>query len=210
MVAKPEGGLTEIAVDNDRQDVACLTSEQAAELASYAVKLEEHYQYAQDIEWAVDVNGRILILQARPLHQNQLSMKKICNPSQLLKAIPYWWKEQFRLFRGIGAGPAYHVNSDEDLLNFPEGAVLIAKHSTPQFVIAMPKAQAIVTDAGSITGHMASLAREFGVPTLLGAKTATSKIPPGAEITVDAYSGRVYQGKVPELITVKRNRGICY
>ena len=79
-------------------------------------------------------------------------------------------------FPGVGSGPAFHVRSDEDLVNFPPGAVLIAKHSSPQFVIVMQKAQAIVTDAGSVTGHMASLAREFGVPTLLGVKTATAVI----------------------------------
>jgi pyruvate,water dikinase len=205
LVAKPVGGLTEIAVDDDRQDAACLTSEQAAKLAHYAAELEEHYQYPQDIEWAVDPNGRILILQARPLHRTNLDEGDL-QSIPIIEGYPVLVDGAARAFPGIGAGLAYRVNSDEDLLNFPEGAVLIAKHSTPQFVIAMPKAQAIVTDAGSITGHMASLAREFSVPTLLGAKTATSKIPHGAEITVDAYSGRVYQGKVPELISLKRSK----
>jgi pyruvate,water dikinase len=205
LVAKPEGGLSEIAVDDDRQDAACLTSEQAAQLASYASKLEDHYQYPQDIEWAVDSRGKILILQARPLHRTNLNEGG--QPSvPLIEGYPLLVDGADPAFPGIGVGLAYCVNSDEDVLNFPEGAVLIAKHSTPQFVIAMPKAQAIVTDAGSITGHMASLAREFGVPTLLGAKTATSKIPHGTEITVDAYSGRVYQGKVRELISLKTSK----
>ena len=63
-----------------------------------------------------------------------------------------------------------------------------------------------MTDAGSVTGHMASLAREFGVPTVLGVKTATTVIPHGEQVTVEAYSGRVYQGKVRELIALQRSR----
>jgi pyruvate,water dikinase len=96
--------------------------------------------------------------------------------------------------------------SDEDLLNFPDGAVLVAKHSSPKFVLVMPKAQAIITDSGSISGHMASLSREFAVPTILGTKTATDAIAGGQEITVDAYTARVYQGKVPELLVLQQSR----
>ena len=66
--------------------------------------------------------------------------------------------------------------------------------------MVMPKAQAIVTDSGSISGHMASLSREFSVPTLLDTKVATQTIAPGQIVTVDAYTCRVYQGQVPELL----------
>ena len=82
----------------------------------------------------------------------------------------------------------------------------MARHSSPKFVMVMPKAQAIVTDAGSISGHMASLAREFAVPTLLDVKTATAAIAPGTVVTVDAYAGRVYAGRVPELLARQQPR----
>ena len=103
-------------------------------------------------------------------------------------------------FPGVGCGPAFLVHRDEDLLDFPDGAVLVARHSSPKYVIAMPKAQAIVTDSGSISGHMASLSREFSLPTLLDTKVATQTIAPGQIVTVDAYACRIYQGKVPELL----------
>jgi len=84
--------------------------------------------------------------------------------------------------------------------------VLVAKHSSPKFMVVMQKAQAIVTDSGSVTGHMASLCREFMVPSVLAAKNATKLIPPGMEITVDAHAGRVYQGKVTELLAMRQTR----
>ncbi len=101
---------------------------------------------------------------------------------------------------GVGAGPAVHLDADGDVEAFPAGGVLVARRSSPKFVRLMTKAKAIVTDAGSTTGHMASLARELRVPTLLNTKTATRAIPPGTIVTVDAGSAYVYAGEVPALL----------
>jgi pyruvate,water dikinase len=109
-------------------------------------------------------------------------------------------------FPGVGCGLAFHVRTEEDLVNFPEGAVLVARHSSAKFVLAMSKAQAIVTDSGSVAGHMAAVAREFKVPTILDAQDATTAIPTGQEVTVDAYTGRVYAGKVRELLSLEKPR----
>ena len=76
----------------------------------------------------------------------------------------------------------------------------MARRSSPRFVRLMAKARAIVTDAGSTTGHMASLARELKVPTLLNTRSATTSIAPGSLITVDSAGGLVYAGEVPPLI----------
>ena len=205
LVADPFGGLKEIPVDPDLQRKPCLTPEQLRLLGAYVAALEKHYQYPQDVEWAIDSAGRIIILQTRPLHLEQIETEGVRTFPRVqgyrllveggMVAVP-----------GVGYGPAFHVSSENDLVRFPEGGVLIARHSDPQFAIVLRHAQAIVTDVGSITGHMASLAREFGVPTILDAKNATTAIPPGARITVDAYSGRVYQGQVPELIALRRKR----
>jgi pyruvate,water dikinase len=81
---------------------------------------------------------------------------------------------------GVGSGVAHIVRSVDDLMTFPEGGVLVAATSSPQYVIVMQKAQAILTDSGSITGHMASLARDFKVPAILNTQKATSVIPQGA------------------------------
>jgi len=78
--------------------------------------------------------------------------------------------------------------------------VLVSRRPSPKFVRLMDRVRAIVTDFGSTTGHMASLARELRIPALLNTKTATRAIPPGALITVDAASGFVYEGEVPPLL----------
>jgi pyruvate, water dikinase len=202
LINDPQGGIKEVPVLTENQDIPCLSSKQITTLAEYALKLEEHFKSPQDIEWALDETGHLLILQSRPLqvHSPETGLHSI----PLIPNYPLLIEDGATAFPGIGFGPAFQIHTEEDLLNFPEGAVLVAKHSNPQFVLVMKKARAILTDLGSITGHMASLAREFGLPTILDTRQATSTIPTGMEITVDAYSGRVYQGKVEELLTFQK------
>lgn len=202
LVASSEGGLRETPVKPELQNRPCLTPDQISTLASYVLALEKHHGYPQDVEWALDGKGQILILQTRPLHLEKIELKtpaQVQDHSMIVEG-------GVVAYPGVGCGTAFHINGDEDLAQFPDNGVLVARRSTPQFVIVMRKAQAIVTDVGSITGHMASLAREFSVPTILDMKTATTSIPHGAEVTVDAYSGRVYQGHVPELVALRTRR----
>ncbi len=205
LVAAPEEGLQEIPVPAADQDRPCLTPEQMRLLAGYGLQLEEHYRCPQDVEWALDREGRLLVLQSRPLRL-QAAAAVALPESPPLEGYPVVVAGGEVAYPGVGCGPAFHVRSDEDLLGFPEGAVLVARHSSPKFVMVMPRAQAIITDSGSISGHMASLVREFAVPTLMGVRTATAAIAPGAEITVDAYNARVYLGRVPELLARRQAR----
>ena len=168
------------------------------------MKLEEHYGVPQDVEWALDREGRLLVLQARPLHLTPPEEDRQTIPT--IPGYPVLVEGGAVACAGVGSGPAFIVKDVEDLKDFPEGAVLVAKHSSPNFVIVMRRAQGIVADHGSVSGHMAALTREFGVPTILGVEGASEAIPPGMEITVDAYSGRVYQGRVPELLKLQRPR----
>ena len=73
---------------------------------------------------------------------------------------------------GLGAGPVHRVIRDEDLETLPDGAILVAAHSSPRFVVVMDRVRGIVAEHGSVTGHMASVAREYGAPTLVNAKGA--------------------------------------
>ncbi len=200
LVSGKQGYLAEESVDVNLRNQPCLTREQAVQLASYAIRLEDHFQCPQDIEWALDTEGQIRILQTRTLRRNQVNTEGRSAPSEPLPGFSVILEGGSVASPGVGYGPAYHVHSEADLMAFPDGGILIASYSYPQYVLVMQKAQALVTDFGSITGHMASLAREFKVPALLNTKTATTAIGHGEMITVDAYSGRVYQGKVDILL----------
>lgn len=204
LVAAPEGGLKEEAVPPERQAAPCLTPEQIRTLASWALRLEEHYQGPQDVEWALDEHGRLFILQTRPLKvQPRVGAAAKSPPvpgaTLLLEggqiACP-----------GVGVGPVVKVEKDDDLLHFPEGGVLVARQSSPKFVVVMARTQAVITDHGSVAGHMAAVAREFGVPSILDTKTATRDLPVGQEVTVDALTARVYLGRVPELLALREER----
>lgn len=197
LLCKADGGLDEILVPEHLRGTPSLTDAQAEDLARFALALEEHYHYPQDIEWALDNDGKPYILQTRPL---RVFVGKRTKPVPTRV-------EGYRLLlhrgviacKGIGMGPARIVRSDDDLANFPEGGILVARHTSTKFVTVMNKAGAIVTDVGGVTGHMASLAREFRVPAILDTERATEVISNGAEITVDAFNGNVYEGRVEEL-----------
>ncbi len=202
LIPDEQGGLREVPVPEELRDTPCLTFEQLQSLSEYACRLEKHFRGPQDIEWALDRQGRLFILQARPLKVEP--PENGVRPTPRLEQYPLLLEEGIAAFPGVGWGPAIHIRSDQDLIRFPEGGVLVARHSSPQFVVAMKKARAIVTDLGSLTGHMASLAREFQVPTLVDTRRATALIPEKEVITVDAYSGRIYQGKVEELLVLQK------
>jgi len=202
LVSNPEGGLREETVSEANRQGACLSDRQIATLAGYAMRLEEHYGSPQDVEWALDGEGKLFILQTRRLvggHKVQIQAQQspAVDEPPLLEA-------GLTAFPGIGCGKAHKVTNEDDLLTFPEGGVLVAVQPSPKYMVIMRKARAIVTDYGSVTGHMASLAREFSIPTLLDTKKATSLIPEGAEITVDAFSGKVYKGIIPQLLCLQR------
>ncbi|MEJ5358719.1 MAG: PEP/pyruvate-binding domain-containing protein [Desulfobacterales bacterium] len=196
VVALEGTGIREETLDAEQAGRPCLSDEEALQLARWALLLERHFGCPQDVEFAVGAGRRLLVLQSRPLrvlHGAAAKDPPVAGAELLLAggetACP-----------GVGAGPAVHLEADGDLDSFPEGGVLVTRRSSPRFVRLMRRARAIVADAGSTTGHMASLARELKIPTLLNTKNATRAIPPGAIVTVDAGNGYVYAGEVAALL----------
>lgn len=199
------GKLERMEVEPELREKPSLSGAQAAELAGHALRLEEHFKEPQDVEFALDATGRIFVVQSRPLRRE--------GPEPARPLPPVAGREVLlsggeTAFPGIGFGPVVRVRDKEDLLAFPEGGVLVAVHSSPNYVLAMPKARAILTDAGSVTGHMASLCREFGVPSILNLKEATTAIEQGEQVTVDATSRRIYRGRVDELLALAGERHV--
>jgi pyruvate,water dikinase len=197
-VAAPDGGVQREPVGEDERTGSCLTDLQAAELAHHGATLEASFGRPQDIEWALDRAGRIWILQSRPL---QLIAAPA--PPALPRRVPgrrVLIDGGIVACRGVAAGPVAIVRTDGEAAAFPAGAVLVARTTGTGLAPALSRAAALVTDVGSAAGHLASLAREYRVPALLDTGTATAVLAAGTVVTVDAFHGNVYEGRVEELL----------
>jgi pyruvate,water dikinase len=199
LVCDQEGDIKEIAVPDELVGKPCLSEDEAKALAAHASTLEGYYGSPQDIEWAIDNNDEIYILQSRPLKIVRADREPLKIPRHI-EGHTILLKTGIIACKGIGYGKAFVLTKDADLKDFPEGAVLVARQTSTKYVTIMSKASAIITDIGGATGHMASLTREYGVPTILDTGTATTTIRDGQEITVDAYNCNVYEGRVDQLI----------
>ena len=196
----PQGGTFWEDVPEKLRDAACLSAEQLQRLGQAAVALEHHFEQPQDLEWAFDHKGDLFILQSRPLNIKPEPVDAA--PGIDAESIPaevIFAEKGTVVQRGIGVGKVYLSHRDEDLKEFPPGAILVARYTSPKYVRVMLKAHGIITDVGSPTGHMTALAREYGVPTIVGAEIATSVLKAGDEITLDANRNVVYRGTVTQL-----------
>jgi len=205
-----QGGTKDEAVSDDLKDKACLEPEQIKTLVDYGLKLESHYGFVLDIEWAIDKQSRLYILQARPLKKSLKFIPEETPTTSLdvsekeLADHPVLIKGGASASEGSASGLAYVLKSDHNLYDIPKGAILIAHQTSPRYVPVMGRAKAIITDVGSVAGHMASVAREFQIPTLVGTHNATSVIEHSDEITVDATNRVVYKGRVEKLLKEKK------
>lgn len=204
LVHAGDGLLEDRAVATDLQETLCLDQAAAVSLANFAMTLEKHFRGPQDMEWARDAQGRLFMLQSRPLRVGAGAAGAGKPPIPAGAALLLEGGDT--ACPGVGRGTVMLVRSDEDVADFPQGGVLVAEHSSPRYVAALPRASAVVTEAGSVTGHMASLTREFNVPAIMGARGAMDRLAGAGEVTVDALSGRVYAGRVPELEGLVKGR----
>jgi len=200
LIIGPDGELRDSAIPEQEQRDFSLSADEARELAALVMRLERHYGGYQDVEWAKTRDGRLIFLQSRPLDTRfggtAPKPPRVESHQLLLEGGDI-------AYPGIGHGPVIMPHTPEDLLSFPEGGVLVAAHSSPEYAMVMDKAQAVIAQTGGITGHMATISREFRVPTILNARGAMRVLEPGMEITVDAFSARVYLGKVEELLPLR-------
>jgi pyruvate,water dikinase len=201
MIGEQNGGTAWVDVPAELQDKACLSDNYIQRLAQAAAMIEKYYRRPQDVEWAFDRQGNLFILQSRPLNvkpnQPERHMPHIDNAA--LSAQVLFSGKGTVVQGGVASGTVYVVLTDEDLNDFPFGAVMVARHTSPKYSRVMRKARAILTDIGSATGHMATLAREYRVPTVVDTGVATKVLKTGDEVTLDAIQNVVYAGTVKEL-----------
>jgi len=200
LVLRSDGGTQAADVPSAMQDQPSLDDAHLKELASYAVRLETHYGMPQDIEWVLDQEGRILLLQTRPLQvvraRVNVSLPEIPDDDILMQG-------GTTVCHGAGSGRIHHVSQRGDLPQVPEGAVLVAPHPFPGLITVMGKISALVTQVGGTASHMATIAREYGIPTIVGVEEALD-LPEGKMVTVDATGLTVYDGNQEALVTARR------
>ena len=183
-------------------DETLLDSDELLRLGAAARTLEAHFRSPQDVEWAIDDAGGLAILQTRPMVPIAADTVE---DSTLTEGLTALLEGGAVACPGLGAGTVTPVHRDEDLRTFPRGGVLVARHSSPAFLQVMDRCAAIVTEVGSPTGHMAILARELGVPALVGLAGALAALETGREVTVDARARRIFLG-LPANGTIGRRR----
>lgn len=202
-IVHAEEGVVTIEVENTLRDKPSISDEQALLLAEHAERLEKHFGCPQDIEWSIDGSGQLKILQSRPLKKHLNYFLKAPLPDAIKNEVVI--EGGITACGGVASGRAFVVNSTIDMLQFPKGSVLIVKYPLPQWASLLAHAAGVVTDTGGMTGHLATVAREFDVPALFNTGKATEKINTGDVITVDAAGSKIYSGEVTELLhnTVK-------
>jgi pyruvate, water dikinase len=191
----------EIAPVVVRQAGASLLAEQQAlQLFHWGLQLERYFGSPQDVEWSLDREGRFQVLQARPLRRGQVAPAPA--PADIGQiAAPLLLSGGEQAAGGLACGRVYALGPDTPLAAMPGGAVLVVRDTPPAYFKVMGRLAAVVAEQGSQACHFATVAREFGVPVLVRMPGATDTLVPGMEVTVDAENGRVYAGRVAQLLT---------
>jgi pyruvate,water dikinase len=200
LMLNPDGGTVEKSVDDEDQARPVLSEKELSDLADFGRRLEDHYGCPQDIEFAVDGEGRVCLLQTRPLRVMDVSRLP---PEPDVSGLTPLMDGGETVCPGAGGGPIHHVSSPSDLATIPDGAVVAAAQSFPGIITVMNRASAIVTETGGTANHMATIAREYHIPTLSGV-SPISRLPQGEQVTVDATSGMIYAGYQEKLIEARR------
>ncbi len=189
-----------VTISKEEQEKQVLEDKEIIELAKFGDKIEKHYDFPQDLEWAVE-GGKIYIVQTRPVTtfkeqgesdkeqgKNEEKGKKLEDMEVILKGLG--------ASVGMNSGKVVIIYSADEIDKIKKGDVLVTEMTNPDFVPAMKRAAAIVTDTGGRTSHAAIVSRELGIPCIVGSGEATTTLKNDQIITVDGMHGLVYEGKV--------------
>jgi pyruvate,water dikinase len=214
IVKDAKGGDKHVNVPKEKRKLQKLDDEKILELAKMGIEIEKHYGKPQDTEWAYE-GGKLYFVQSRPITtlgkpealnpksetstNDQNSNKLTANSSKLEAGEA---SEAEVLLKGAAAsmgmafGPVKIIHKPTEIDKIEKGDVLVTEMTTPDFVPAMRRATAIVTDTGGRTCHAAIVSRELGIPCVVGTGTATHDLNNSQMVTVDGAKGLVYKGKV--------------
>ncbi len=205
-VAEMSDGMFSKKFDLGQQEgsVQKLRDDLIVKLAEIGRRIEKHYNHPQDIEWALE-NGQLFIVQSR----NITTLKMGGTQAQVQAAVAGSnaatageGKEKKVILKGLPASPGLVfgkirvIPNIEDIEKVMQGDILVTKMTSPDWVPAMRKAKAIITDEGGRTCHAAIVSRELGIPCVVGTMAATKTFKTGQEVTVNGFTGEVYEGEV--------------
>ena len=192
---KSEDGQTvQAPVPEDLKNKRVLSDDELARLVALGKKIQEHYQFPQDTEWAIE-NGKIFMLQSRPVTTLDMGTAQ----GETLEE-----GERTVITKGLGASPGMAagtvkiINTTDELDKVQEGDILVTVMTTPDMVPAMKRANGIITDEGGVTCHAAIVSRELGIPCVVGTGDATAIIPENSQVTLDGNKGMVWEGILVE------------
>jgi pyruvate, water dikinase len=207
MVYGQEGEERVKVVDVDEQDQRkfSLTSEQIESLAKMAITIEKHYQRPMDIEWGLDGNdGQLYILQARPETVESRVDSTSVERFKLEQSGDKILAQGRAIGQRIGSGVAKVIHNASEMIKVEAGDVLVTDMTDPDWEPVMKKASAIVTNRGGRTCHAAIIARELGIPAVVGCHDATETLQEGQEVTVSCAEGDdgfIYEGLLKFSVT---------
>ena len=200
LVKNKTGENVKINLTKKEQAKQKITDDDIIFIAKIGKHLEDHYAHPQDVEWAKEDNS-IYIVQTRP----------VTTVGKMTAFTQHEFKETPILVGsaaspGIASGPVKIVANPSQIDKVMVGDILVAEMTTPDYVPAMKRAAAIVTDRGGRTAHAAIVSRELGIPCVVGTEKAMKTLKDGQVVTVDGGSGKVYNGKIEFVVETKAKR----
>jgi pyruvate,water dikinase len=196
LAADVRGGVEAIQLAEEEQSEPSLADQQLFTLTEAALKIDGYFNGAQDVEWALDSGGGVVILQARPLRTEQAKVSGERAPDDAVVLLeggqPVWV--------GRAVGEAWKVESPDELDRVPKGSLLLLPQPVADGVRVLPRVCGVIVEHGSVTSHMASVLREFRVPSLFGLTGVMSQLETGRLVSLDVSERKVFDGVIwPEL-----------
>ena len=192
------GGTRSKATESSERSSWALSDDDAIQLGKWAVAVEKHYGRPMDMEWAKDGrSGELFLVQARPETVHSNAPRRLVQYKMLGAGKPLLQGQA--VGTSIASGRACVIADAAQLDQFEDGAVLVTRRTDPDWTPVMKRAAAIVTEHGGTTSHAAIISRELGIPAIVGAEAATSRLAQGSEITVSCAEGErgtVYDGRI--------------
>lgn len=198
LILGSDGGTRLTQTAENHQNVASISDEQAQQLCAFGRRIEDYYKGPQDIEWAIDPAGNIFLLQTRPLQVASKAPENSIDTAGLNNLLITGAGASY----GIACGKVHIARDQKNLATIPDHCILITKTAAPVYAEVMGRISGLITEVGSITSHLASVAREFGVPAIFNVGSIAGTFMDGETVTISvAAEVAAYRGMVDSLIS---------